>query len=208
MKSIEMTGRTVEEAIESALKELGVKRESVNIEVLDRGSKGIFGLIGSRPAKVKVTIKKDYAALAKSFLRDVLDKMGVKCEIHIKDEDDILKINLVGQRLGVLIGHRGETLDALQFLVGLVINKDNQENEHKKVILDAENYRKKREEILIGLAKKLAYKVQKTNRCVKLEPMNPYERRIIHSALQDHPYVTTYSEGEEPFRKVVIDLKK
>ncbi|MCX7694524.1 MAG: protein jag [Caloramator sp.] len=208
MKSIEMTGKTVEDAIEAALKELGVKNDSVDVEILDRGSKGILGLIGAKPAKVKVTLKKDYAALAKSFLRDVLDKMGVKCEIHIKDEDDVLKINLVGQRLGVLIGHRGETLDALQFLVGLVINKDNTDTEHKKVILDAENYRKKREEILIGLAKKLAYKVQKTNKCVKLEPMNPYERRIIHSALQDHPYVTTYSEGEEPFRKVVIDLKR
>lgn len=208
MKSIEMTGRTVEEAIESALRELNTKRDSVDVEIIDNGSKGIFGLIGAKPAKVKVTLKKDYALMARTFLRDVLDEMGVKCEIHIKEEDDTLKINLVGPRMGTIIGHRGETLDALQFLVNLVINKGNKDEEYKKVLLDAENYRKKREDILVGLAKKLAYKVQKTNKCVKLEPMNPYERRIIHAALQDHPYVTTYSEGEEPFRKVVIDLKK
>jgi spoIIIJ-associated protein len=207
-KWIEAIGKNVESAIENGLKELGVTRDKVDIEILDEGSKGVFGLIGAKPAKVRLTIKKDYEAIAKSFLRDVLDKMGIKCEIQIKDEDDILKVNLVGPKMGALIGHRGETLDALQYLLSLVINKDSGENEFKKVLLDTQNYRKKREETLIRLANRLAYKVKRYNKSITLEPMNPYERRIIHAALQNHPDVTTYSIGEEPFRKVVIDLKK
>lgn len=207
-KWIEAIGKNVESAIENGLKELGVTRDKVDIEILDEGSKGVFGIIGAKPAKVRLTIKKDYEAIAKSFLRDVLDKMGIKCEIHIKDEDDILKVNLVGPKMGALIGHRGETLDALQYLLSLVINKDSGENEFKKVLLDTQNYRKKREETLIRLANRLAYRVKRYNKSITLEPMNPYERRIIHAALQNHPDVTTYSIGEEPFRKVVIDLKK
>ncbi|CCJ34070.1 RNA-binding cell elongation regulator Jag/EloR [Caloramator australicus] len=207
-KWIEAIGKNVESAIENGLKELGVTRDKVDIEILDEGSKGVFGIIGAKPAKVRLTIKKDYEAIAKSFLRDVLDKMGIKCEIQIKDEDDILKVNLVGPKMGALIGHRGETLDALQYLLSLVINKDSGENEFKKVLLDTQNYRKKREETLIRLANRLAYKVKRYNKSITLEPMNPYERRIIHAALQNHPDVTTYSIGEEPFRKVVIDLKK
>ncbi|MCX7903634.1 MAG: protein jag [Caloramator sp.] len=207
-KWIEAIGKNVESAIENGLKELGVTRDKVDIEILDEGSKGVFGLIGAKPAKVKLTIKKDYEAIARSFLRDVLDKMGIKCEIQIKDEEDVLKINLVGPKMGALIGHRGETLDALQYLLSLVINKDSGENEFKKVLLDTQNYRKKREETLIRLANRLAYKVKRYNKSITLEPMNPYERRIIHAALQNHPDVTTYSIGEEPFRKVVIDLKK
>lgn len=207
-KWIEAIGKNVESAIENGLKELGVTRDKVDIEILDEGSKGVFGLIGAKPAKVRLTIKKDYEAIAKSFLRDVLDKMGIKCEIQIKDEDDILKVNLVGPKMGALIGHRGETLDALQYLLSLVINKYSGENEFKKVLLDTQNYRKKREETLIRLANRLAYRVKRYNKSITLEPMNPYERRIIHAALQNHPDVTTYSIGEEPFRKVVIDLKK
>lgn len=152
MKYIEMTGRTVEDAVEAALRELNAKREFVDIEVLENGSRGILGLIGAKPAKVRVTLKRDYALLA-NFLRDVLNTMGIKCEIHIKDENDVLKINLVGPKMGVLIGHRGETLDSLQFLVGLVINKENKDGEHKKVILDAENYRKKEKKYLLDLLK-------------------------------------------------------
>lgn len=142
-KWIEAIGKNVESAIENGLKELGVTRDKVDIEILDEGSKGVFGIIGAKPAKVRLTIKKDYEAIAKSFLRDVLDKMGIKCEIQIKDEDDILKVNLVGPKMGALIGHRGETLDALQYLLSLVINKDSGENEFKKVLLDTQNYRKR-----------------------------------------------------------------
>ena len=207
MKTIEMTGRNVDDAIDNGLKELKVDKSNVEIEVIEQGSRGLFGL-GAKPAKVKLTLKFNYGIAAKTFLRDVLEKMNIKCEIHIKDEEDALRINLVGPDMGLLIGYRGETLDALQYLVSLVINKNNKESEYKRVILDTENYRKKREETLIRLANKLAYKAQKYKKCISLEPMNPYERRIIHSALQNHPYVTTHSEGDEPYRKVVIDIKK
>lgn len=206
MKFIEITGKTVDDAIESGLRELGIKRDKVDIFIIDHGSKGIFGL-GSKPARVKLTVKNDSEAVARVFLRDILDKMDVKAEIHIKDMDDTLKVTLVGPDMGILIGYRGETLDAMQYLLSLVINRENSGDDYKKVILDTENYRKKREETLIRLANKLAYKVNKYNKSITLEPMNPYERRIIHSALQNHPYVTTHSEGEEPYRKVVIELK-
>jgi len=207
MKSIEVTAKTEELAINNGLKELNVDRDKVEIEVLDSGSKGILG-IGARQARVRLTLKNDYCAAAKIFLRDVLEKMGVMAEIHIKEEEDCLKINLVGPDMGTVIGYRGETLDALQYLVSLVVNKENKESEYKRVLLDTENYRKKREETLIRLANKLAFKVKKYNKSVYLEPMNPYERRIIHAALQNNSYVTTHSEGEEPYRRVVIDLKK
>lgn len=206
MKFIEVTGKTVEDAVENGLRELKLKEDKVEVEVLEHGSKGLFGL-GAKPAKVKLTVKHDYSTIARVFLRDVLDKMDIKSEIHIKEEDDVIKVNLVGPDMGILIGYRGETLDALQYLLSLVINKENKENEYKRVILDTENYRKKREETLIRLANKLAYKVDKYNKSITLEPMNPYERRIIHAALQGHPHVTTHSQGEEPYRKVVIELK-
>ncbi|QCX33594.1 protein jag [Caloramator sp. E03] len=208
MKSIEMVGRTVEEAIDNGLKVLRLTRDKVKVEVIDKGNKGILGLLGTKPAKVIITVKEDYEVIARKFLRELLDKLGIKCEIHIKDEDNILKVNLVGPKMGILIGHRGETLDAIQYLLSLVINKNNDENSYKKVILDTENYRKKREETLVKLANRLAYKVKRYNKSITLEPMNPYERRIIHSALQNNPYVTTHSEGEEPYRKVVIEVKK
>lgn len=207
-KVIEKTGRTVEDAVKSSLDELNVTRDKVDIEVLDEGSKGLFGLFGSKLAKVRVTVKHDYSFAAKAFLREVLEAMGIKAEIHIADSEDGLKITLLGPSMGILIGHRGETLDSLQYLVSLVINKDNTGNEYKRVILDTENYRKKREDTLVRLAHRLAANAKNTNRSISLEPMNPYERRIIHSALQDNPYVTTHSEGEEPFRKVVIQLRK
>jgi len=207
LKSIEITGRTVEEAISNALKELKLDREKVGIEVIEEGSRGLFKLLGAKPARVKATVKRDYLCEAKTFLRDILDKMDLKCEITVKEENELVKINLDGPNMGILIGHRGETLDAVQYLVSLVVNKDHDE-EYKRVIIDTENYRLKREETLKRLASRLAFKVKSTGRYVKLEPMNPYERRIIHSALQNNEYITTYSEGEEPFRRVVIDLKK
>ncbi|MGN1028686.1 MAG: RNA-binding cell elongation regulator Jag/EloR, partial [Bacilli bacterium] len=133
--------------------------------------------------------------------------MKVQAEIRIREENDIIHINLTGPKMGIIIGYRGETLDALQYLTSLVVNKDHN-LPYKKVVLDTENYRKKREETLIRVAEKTAYKVKKIRRPYKLEPMNPYERRIIHSALQDNEYVYTFSEGEEPHRRVVIDIKK
>lgn len=207
MKSIQMNGRTVEEAVQNALRELNVTEDKVNIKIIDEGSKGLFKLFKWKDAIIEVTLKNDYIEDARKFLREVLNAMGILAEIDIKENDDIININLIGPNMGLVIGHRGETLDSIQYLVSLVINKNNN-GEYKKVILDTENYRSKREETLKRLATKIAYKVRKTNRAVKLEPMNPYERRIIHATLQNDAYVLTYSEGEEPYRKVVVDLKK
>jgi len=207
MKTIEMTGKTVEEALKHALDELKLTKDKVDVEVIDEGSKGLFNLIGAKPAKVKVTAKPDSLDDAKKFLVSVLSSMDINADIDIKEENDIIKINLKGPKMGLVIGYRGETLDSLQYLVSLVVNK-NHENPYKRVVLDAENYRHKREETLIRVAQKTAYKVKKSGRPYKLEPMNPYERRIIHSALQEYTDINTYSEGEEPFRRIIISLKK
>lgn len=207
MKSIDMTGKTVDEAIKKALEQLNLTKEEVEVNIIDEGSKGFLNLIGSKPAKIKVIVKeKEYIKEAKSFISDILDKMNIQADVVAKEEKNNLYIKLVGSRMGSVIGYRGETLDALQYLISLVINKKHN-LEYKRVILDAENYREKREATLVRVAQKAANKVIKNKKSFKLEPMNPYERRIIHSALQDSKYVTTYSEGEEPYRRVVIDVK-
>lgn len=207
MKSIEMIGKTIEEALEKALKELNLNRDKVEVEVLDEGSKGLFNIFGSKPVRIKVIKKRDYIDEAKKFLNDILDNMSIKANVEIKEEDNIININLLGDNMGLIIGYRGETLDSLQYLVSLVINKGH-DIPYKRVVLDTENYRRKREETLIRVAQKTAYKVNKSGRLYKLEPMNPYERRVIHSALQNNDSVYTFSEGEEPFRRVVVDIKK
>ena len=207
MKTLEMTGKTVNEALENALKSLNLTEDKVEYEVLDEVSKGFLNLIGTKPAKILVKVKRDYKEEVRLFLRNILNSMKVQAEIRIREENDIIHINLTGPKMGIIIGYRGETLDALQYLTSLVVNKDHN-LPYKKVVLDTENYRKKREETLIRVAEKTAYKVKKIRRPYKLEPMNPYERRIIHSALQDNEYVYTFSEGEEPHRRVVIDIKK
>ncbi|HBL06294.1 MULTISPECIES: RNA-binding cell elongation regulator Jag/EloR [unclassified Clostridium] len=207
MKSIEIIGRTAEEAIQNALRELNVTEEKVTIEVLEEGSKGFLNIIGVKPAKVKVTLKRDYIGDAKNFLREILNAMNVKAEIHIKEENNEININLVGPNMGVLIGYRGETLDSLQYLLSLVVNKNHDET-YKRVILDTVNYRQNRQETLKKLALKMGDKVRINGKTLKLEPMNPYERRVIHSTLQNNAYVTTHSEGDEPYRRVVIELKK
>ncbi|HHU63466.1 MAG TPA: protein jag [Clostridiales bacterium] len=202
---IEKYGKTEQEAIESALKELGATRDEVEIEILEESSRGLFGLIGGKQARVKVTKKYNYGEEAKNFITKIFDKMNVQVDIEVEEDDDNVRIDLRGENMGLLIGHRGETLDSLQYLTSLVVNKG-KEN-YKRILLDTENYRQKREKALERLAKRLAQKVKRTGRRVVLEPMNPYERRILHSTLQDHPHVVTYSEGEEPYRKVVITLK-
>ncbi len=207
MKTLEMTGKTVSEALQNALRELNLTEDKVEYEVLDEGSKGFLNFIGSKPARIIVKVKRDYKEEARVFLRSICDNMGIKAEIRMKEENDSLYINLSGPKMGVIIGYRGETLDAIQYLVSLVVNK-NHEDPYKKVILDTENYRKKREETLKRVAEKTAYKVRRSKRSYKLEPMNPYERRIIHSALQSNEYVYTFSEGEEPYRRVVVDIRK
>lgn len=207
MKSIEIEGKTVEEALNKALLELKTDKHMVDVDVLDQGSKGLFNVIGVKPAKVRVSLKYNYIEEARNFLANILKAMKIDAEINIEEDDDTLHINLNGKNMGLLIGYRGETLDSIQYLVSLVVNKVH-ELPHKRVILDTENYRSKREETLKGVAVKTANRVIKTKKSFKLEPMNPYERRIIHSALQANAFVITHSEGEEPFRRVVIELKK
>ncbi|MBK1810841.1 protein jag [Clostridium sp. YIM B02505] len=206
-KTLEITGKTVEEALKNALKELNVTEDKVEYSIVDEGSRGLFNFIGSKPAKIIVTVKRDYILEAKTFLRSVLDSMDIKAEIRIKEEDNVLNINLLGPKMGVIIGYRGETLDSLQYLISLVVNKGH-DIPYKRVVLDTENYRIKREETLKRLADKTAYKVRKSGRPFKLEPMNPYERRVIHSALQGNQTVYTYSEGEEPYRRIVVDIRR
>lgn len=205
MKVLEFSGKTVEEALANALKELNVPKDRVDFKVVEEGSKGLLGLFGAKPAMIRVTVKKTAIDEAKRFLGGVLDAMEIVADIEVKEEAEILKINLSGPKMGLIIGYRGETLDSLQYLTSLVVNKG---NEYKRVILDTEGYRMKREETLKRLADKTAYKVRKYGRSMKLEPMNPYERRIIHSSLQGADKIKTYSIGDEPFRRVVVELEK
>lgn len=207
MKTIEITGKTVEEALKSALRQLDTTEDKVEVTVIDEGSKGFFNLIGTKPAKISVTMKRDRILETKKFLSEVLEKMNVKAEINIEESNDVVKINLTGPKMGTIIGYRGETLDSLQYLTSLVVNKA-KEDKYKRLVLDTENYRQKREETLKRLANKIAYKVRKSGRSLKLEPMNPYERRVIHSELQNNNFVRTFREGEEPYRRVVVELKK
>lgn len=212
MRSVEKTAKTIEEAIELALSDLNIKKENAKIDILEEPSKGFLGIIGSKDAKVRVEeiveIKEeDYKKIAYDFLRNVLNAMDVKAEIRIKETPEYLHIDVTGPKMGIIIGRRGQTLDALQYLLTLVVNKKNERGDYVRIILDTEDYRKKREQTLERLANRLAGRVVKSNRKVELEPMNPYERRIIHYTLQNYPGVITYSEGEEPFRKVIIDCK-
>lgn len=306
MKEYEVSARTIEEAISQGLEELGVSISDVTVDVLEEGSKGLFGLFGSRPAKIRLTLKGEdesqedmahsiledalkeeeapkqpekpakaekparapkapkapkaqgtegqeeaaeekpvkarkprepkaakepkapkapkeaqepkeiipaeqadrstAAGKAQEFLQNLTRLMGVNVSVAVAtDEEGNVRVNMEGDTLGILIGRRGETLDALQYLTSLQVNKG--QNNYTRVTLDTEGYRAKREEALVRLANRMANRAQKTGRKVSLEPMNPYERRILHSALQDHPAVTTHSEGEEPNRHVVITLK-
>lgn len=205
--SIEKTGKTVQEAISAALSELKLSEEDVDIEIIEEGNKGIFGLIGSKVARIKATVKEleSRGDIASDFLYTILSNMGVEADISVTEDEESIVVDVNGDDIGIIIGRRGETMDSLQYLTSLVINKGYED--YKRVILNVENYRQKREETLVKLANRLADKVVKYKKPVTLEPMNPYERRIIHSTLQGHKYVETYSTGEEPKRKVVITLK-
>jgi spoIIIJ-associated protein len=203
----EITAKTVDEALTNAMLELGTTIDNMEYEVIEKETSGFLGMF-SKPAKIKARIKVSVENTTKKFLDDVFKAMGIAASVEVifDQENAIVEINIDGDDMGVLIGKRGQTLDSLQYLVSLVINK-NSEN-YIKVKLDTENYRARRKETLENLAKNIAFKVKRTRKPVSLEPMNPYERRIIHSALQNDKYVETYSEGEEPYRKVVINIKK
>ncbi len=205
MVSVEKTAKTKDEAIALALGELGVEIDDVEIEVVEEGSKGFLG-IGNKDAVVKVTVVPNPEKRAKDFLNGLFDIMGEQVNVETTVCDDTMNVELSGPDMGIVIGKRGETLDALQHLTSLCVNRG--DNDFLKVSLDTENYRQKRVAALESLAGKLANKVMKTRRNTTLEPMNAYERRIIHTALQDHEYVTTYSIGQGVNRKVVIALKE
>lgn len=204
-KVIETAGKTVDEAISAALEQLGADIDDVEVTVLEEGSKGLFG-IGSRQARVQVRLRLDPAGAGIRFLEEVFEKMDVDVDIEKIEDENSIMYRVSGKDSGIVIGRRGETLDALQYLTSLVVNKNS--NRYIRVTIDVENYRKKREETLARLARRLADKVVRYRRNISLEPMNPYERRIIHSTLQNNEYVETYSVGEDPNRKVVIALKQ
>ena len=253
MDFIQVSAKTVEDAVLEAAMKLATTREHLEYEVIEKGSAGFLGfgaknaVIKARalsdeeievskkteepvveaekkeikkevkkaePAKVEVKAEPVKKAVsggkeisAEDFLKDVFKAMGMKVEIKVTEnpEDKSLDIELSGEEMGVLIGKRGQTLDSLQYLVSLVVNKYS--DEYIRVKIDTENYRERRKETLENLARNIAYKVKRTRKTVSLEPMNPYERRVIHSALQNDRYVTTHSEGEEPYRRVVVTLK-
>ena len=207
MDMITVSAKTVDEAITKALIELETTSDKLVYEVVDKGSAGFLGL-GAKPAIIRARKEVTLEDKAVEFLSQVFGAMNlpVTVETSYSEEETELSINLAGDDMGILIGKRGQTLDSLQYLVSMVINKGSEG--YIRVKLDTENYRSRRKETLETLAKNIAYKVKRTKRPVSLEPMNPYERRIIHAALQSDKYVTTRSEGEEPFRHVVILLKR
>ncbi|MCR4674076.1 MAG: protein jag [Lachnospiraceae bacterium] len=233
----EFSGKTVEDALTQATVELGVTSDKLDYEVVEKGSSGILG-IGAKDAVIKVSLKGEEKEEVKEetsevvetkevsekketlddpsaaidiisdFLKDVFSSMNLEVEItsEYDEEDNTINVDLKGPEMGIIIGKRGQTLDSLQYLTNLALNR--KIDTYTRVKLDTEDYRRRRKETLENLAKNCAYKAKRTKRAVSLEAMNPYERRIIHYALQDDEYVTTHSEGEEPYRHVVITLKK
>lgn len=209
MEQKEYTGKTVNDAITNAIIELETTSDKIEYDIISEGSKGVFG-IGSKPAKIKVWFKeepkKSIEEVVNEFLEKIFNAMDIQAEVSMLVNGDNVNIELTGNDMGILIGKRGQTLDSLQYLVNLVVNKYS--DSYMKVKVDTENYRERRKATLENLAKNIAFKVKRTKRPVSLEPMNPFERRIIHSALQNDRYVTTKSEGDEPYRHVVVLLKK
>ena len=247
MDFIEVSGKSLEDAITQASNKLSVSSENLEYEIVDLGTSGFLGF-NSKPTIIKAKVKDGYevkkeepevkaeSTVSKavegseekssadiktdnndldatkkrvdSFLTDVFKamKMSVETKIDYDEKNSTLNVDIEGPDMGILIGKRGQTLDSLQYLISLIVNKGN--GNYIRVKVDTENYRSRRQKTLENLAKNLSFKVKRTKRPVSLEPMNPYERRIIHSALQNDRYVTTHSEGEEPFRRVVISLKR
>lgn len=207
MEYREFSAKTLEDAITEAKIRLEATSENLEYEVIDKGSAGFLG-IGSKPARIRARKLLNSRERAEEFLEKVFDAMQISVNVNITEHTDerIMNIDLSGEDMGVLIGKRGQTLDSLQYLVSLIVNKEREE--YLRVKLDTENYRERRKATLESLAKNIASKVKRTKRPVSLEPMNPYERRIIHSVLQSDKYVLTRSEGEEPYRHVVVSLKR
>ena len=207
MERVRQEAKTVVDAINKALKKLDIKREKAEVNIVTRGSKGFLGIIGGENAVVEVKVKADPIKIGKDFLEDVFSTTSLEVEVEVLEEEtnsEQVMYNLNSSDLGIIIGHRGETLDALQYLTSLVVNRET--DEYYRVLIDAEGYRERRKQTLIRLANKLARKALKKGRKVVLEPMPPHERRIIHMAIKNNDKVKSYSKGEEPFRKVMIEV--
>lgn len=204
---LEISAKTVDEALTEALIKLETTSDQIEYEVIEKESSGLLGLF-SKPAKIRVCKKESVEDKVRNFLADLFEKMEIEVEVVLdyKEEDGVIDIELKGNVMGLLIGKRGQTLDSIQFLTSLVAN--NNREDYVKIKMDTENYRERRRQTIENLAKNIANKVKKTRKPAYLEPMNPYERRIIHAVLQNDKYVETYSEGEEPFRKVVVNISK
>lgn len=205
-RSITKEAKNVDEAIRLACEELNVEAEDVEVEIIDEGNKGLLGIIGSKNAVVKVTKIVGIDDIIIDFLRPIFEKMDISAQLDIIHEAEQITVSLTGDDVGIVIGRRGETLDSLQYLLSLVVNRNSEE--YIRVIMDVAGYREKREQTLIRLANRMADKVTRYRKNMTLEPMNPYERRIIHSTLQDHKYVDTESVGEDPNRKVVVRYRR
>jgi len=206
VKQVTATGQTVKEAVESALAQLQIPEDRAEISIIDEGKKGIFGIFGSRPAVVEVSVKINPIEEAEKFLLDVCEKMGAPITISVEKSGKQVKFKLSGEKIALLIGKRGQTLNSLQSLTQLVVNRFS--NQYLNVILDAEDYRERRNETLIHLAEKLAQKAVQTGKEVALEPMPSYERKVIHTALMGNKKITTYSSGADPHRHIVIAPNK
>ena len=206
MEFVEFKGKTLDEALMQASVELGCASTDLEYNVVSEGSTGFLGLIGSKPFVISARKKKTFDV--REYLETLFKAMDIQADIKIEfnETDNLLDIDVEGPEMGILIGKRGQTLDALQYLISLAVNKKS--DSYIRVKLDTENYRARRKETLENLAKNIAFKVKRTKRSFALEPMNPYERRIIHATLQNDKYVSTRSEGEEPYRKVIVYLKK
>ncbi|HHU50505.1 MAG TPA: protein jag [Firmicutes bacterium] len=207
MRSVEMVARTKEEALELALKELQTEEDQVDVEVLEESSsKGLLGLINVNKVRIRVTMKEDLSQKAARLLREILVNMGISAQVEVFKRDDHITLNITGEDLGRIIGRRGQTLNSLQYLLNLAVNKGRAEKE--RIIVDVAGYRKKKEESLKKLALRSADRVKRYGKKEILYPMSPYERRIIHLALQNNDEIMTYSEGEEPYRRVIISPQK
>lgn len=203
MRSVEKVGKTREEAVRAALKELGVGLDEAKVEMVeDPNRSGFLGLLQGRQVRVRVTAQEDVGKTAARFLREVLVGMGITARVEVLHREDQIVLNVTGSDLGLLIGRRGQTLDAIQFLIGMVANRNQEEK--KRIVVDVQGYRQRHEESLRRLAMRTAERVRTEGKKAVLSPMTPAERRIIHTTLQDQSGVFTYSEGQDPFRRVIV----
>ena len=207
LKTVTAKGKTVEEAINNALEELGTTSDKVTTRILELPDSGIMSVFGNKFVKVEVTVNDDSLVKAGDFVRSLMEKMGIEADVDATyDEDNKLNVSISTDDTGILIGRRGQTLDAIQYLTSLAVNKDR--DEYLRVTVDVGDYREKRKSALQDLADRIALNVERSKRSYELEPMSSYERRIIHSALQNYEHISTHSEGEEPYRHIVIEYKR